>query len=132
MIHKPLLIVLGWCCVLLGLIGVFLPLLPTTPFMILALLLFARSSPRFHRMLLENRWFGPGLRQWERDRSISRSTRNRASLLIVATFALSIAILGQRPLLQLALLALMAGLLVFLWRLPQTRPQQTADQAINK
>ena len=132
MLHKPLFIVLGWCCVLLGLIGVFLPLLPTTPFMILALLLFARSSPRFHRMLLENRWFGPGLRQWERDRSISRSTRNRASLLIVATFALSIAILGQRPLLQLALLALMAGLLVFLWRLPQTRPQQTADQAINK
>jgi len=131
MIRKSLFIVVGWCCVLLGIIGVFLPLLPTTPFMILALVLFARSSPRLHRMLLENRWFGPGLRQWEKDRSISRSTKLRAMLLVVLTFAISITILSARPLLQLMLLGLMSGLLLLLWRLRET-PLAVPDQVIRK
>jgi uncharacterized membrane protein YbaN (DUF454 family) len=131
MIRKSLFIVVGWCCVLLGIIGVFLPLLPTTPFMILALLLFARSSPRLHRMLLDNRWFGPGLQQWEKDRSISRSAKLRAMLLVVLTFAISITILSARPWLQLMLLGLMSGLLLLLWRLRET-PLAVSDQAIRK
>jgi uncharacterized membrane protein YbaN (DUF454 family) len=126
MLRKSLFIVAGWICVMLGVIGVFLPLLPTTPFMILALYLFASSSPRFHRMLLNNRWFGPGLRQWEKDKSISRATKYRASLLILLTFGISIAILHERLLLQGFLLALMLALLVYLWRLKES------VQAINR
>ena len=51
---------------MLGLIGVVLPLLPTTPFVILAAFCFSKSSPRFHQKLLENRLFGPIIADWER------------------------------------------------------------------
>ena len=115
----------GLLCLVAGIIGVFLPLLPTTPFLILALILFAESSPRFHRMLLNNRWFGPALQQWEKDRSISRGSKRKAMLLVVLTFAISITLLHEKPALQLMLLALMSALLVFLWRLresPATPP----------
>lgn len=55
----------GVLALLSGLIGVVLPLLPTTPFVLVAAWCFARSSPRFHRMLLAHRLFGPLIRDWE-------------------------------------------------------------------
>ena len=55
---------IGWGFVLLGLIGVFLPVLPTTIFMILALWAFAKSSPRFHDWLYHHKLFGPPLQTW--------------------------------------------------------------------
>ncbi len=67
---KYLLLALGFGFVGLGLLGTVLPVLPTTPFMILALWCFARSSRRFHRWLVEHRVFGPPLRDWERHRVI--------------------------------------------------------------
>ena len=56
---------LGFICLLLGLIGVILPLLPTTPFIILAAFCFSRSSKKFHQMLLNHRLFGSMIREWE-------------------------------------------------------------------
>jgi uncharacterized membrane protein YbaN (DUF454 family) len=58
--------VFGTLCVVAGIIGLFVPLWPTTIFMILALWAFARSSPRLHNWLLTHRRFGPPLRAWER------------------------------------------------------------------
>lgn len=57
----------------LGLIGVFLPLLPTVPFVLLAAWCFARSSPRLEHWLLEHKRYGPHIRAWRTSRSISRS-----------------------------------------------------------
>jgi len=55
---------LGWLFFGLGVLGVILPVLPTTPFMLLALWAFARSSPRFHDWLYQHRIFGPPLQNW--------------------------------------------------------------------
>ncbi len=55
---KSLFIIFGAICVILGSIGIVAPVLPTTPFLLLAAFLFARSSPKMHRLLLENRVFG--------------------------------------------------------------------------
>lgn len=60
----------GWVFVALGVIGVLLPVVPTTPFMILALWCFARSSRRFHNWLFHHRWFGPPLQEWVRYRVV--------------------------------------------------------------
>lgn len=60
---KALLIACGTLCVVLGVIGIFLPLMPTTVFLLLAAACYARSSERFHRRLVEHRWLGPYIRQ---------------------------------------------------------------------
>ena len=118
-IKKLLLTLLGIVFVILGIIGALLPILPTTPFLLLALACFANSSPRFHHMLLNNRWFGSALRQWEENRSITRASKVKAMILIVFTFALSIGILNGRPQLQLGLLLMGSILLTFIWRLKE-------------
>lgn len=61
---RILFLVLGLCFVGLGLLGAFLPVLPTTPFMIIALACFSRSSQRFHDRLYNHPLFGPTLRTW--------------------------------------------------------------------
>ena len=55
----------------LGIVGVFLPLLPATPFVLLAAACFARSSEKWHRWILANNTFGPMIRNWEQNRCIS-------------------------------------------------------------
>jgi len=120
-IKKYLLIICGLFFVALGIIGVVLPILPTTPFLILALACFASSSPCFHQMLLNNRWFGKVLQQWEESRTITHTTKLKAMLLIVVTFAFSIAVLHENLQLQLTLLLLGSILLVFMWRLKEVR-----------
>ncbi|MBB1249111.1 MULTISPECIES: YbaN family protein [unclassified Rhizobium] len=84
---RIILIIVGWLCVALGVIGIFLPLLPTTPFILLAAWLFARASPRFERWLYEHRVFGPPLHAWRDNRSIPR----RAKVLAIGMMAVSFA-----------------------------------------
>jgi len=63
--------VLGFLFVGIAIIGVILPLLPTTPFVLLAAACFARSSEKWHRWMLANDTFGPMIRNWEKNRCIS-------------------------------------------------------------
>jgi len=118
-IKKYSLITLGIFFVILGVIGAVLPLLPTTPFLILALSCFAKSSPRFHQALLNNRFFGEPLRQWEENRSLTRRTKIKAAALIILTFSISIFILQDKPPLQIGLSSLAVVLLFFIWRLKE-------------
>jgi len=115
-----LLICLGWLFVILGAIGAVLPLLPTTPFLILALACFAESSPRFHKMLLNNKWFGPPLAQWENNHTVRKKVKFKAMGLIIATFGISILVLSSRTGLQLMLVCFCLILLWFIWRLKES------------
>lgn len=118
-IKKYILLFSGIFFVLLGVVGAVLPVLPTTPFLLLALACFANSSPRFHKLLLNNRWFGNDLRQWEENRSIKRRSKFKAMFMIVVTFSISIVILHDRLQLQLGLLCLASILLVYMWRMKE-------------
>lgn len=90
---RVLFLLLGLCCVGLGLLGALLPVLPTTPFMILALACFARSSPRFHDWLFNHPLFGPPLQKWQHHRVIppmakaASVTAMGVSLIYVAAFS---------------------------------------------
>jgi len=119
-LKRYFLISLGWLFVLLGAIGAVLPLLPTTPFLILALACFADSSPRFHKMLLDNKWFGPPLKQWERTHTIRHQVKQKVMLLIIGTFSLSILMLWGRLGLQLMLVCFCLILLWFVSRLKES------------
>jgi len=65
------LVILGTCFLGLGIVGVFLPLLPTTPFLLLAAACYARGSKRFYDWLLNNRWFGSYIKNYREGRGIS-------------------------------------------------------------
>ena len=88
----------GWVCVGLGTLGVVLPVLPTTPFMLLAAFCFARTSPRFHRWLLSSRVFGPLIDNWQRERYIEKRSKRTALLVVAITFGVSITVVDPWPL----------------------------------
>ena len=67
---KGLLIVAGTFCVGLGVLGILLPLLPTTPFLVLAAACYAKSSKRFYSWLLNNRWFGNYLKDYRQKKGV--------------------------------------------------------------
>ena len=89
----------------LGLLGVVLPVLPTTPFLLLAAGCFARSSPRLHRWLLTHRVFGPPVRNWEDNGGISRPAKRLAVGSMAAILVVSLVLgLSWKVLIPQALL----------------------------
>lgn len=74
-----------------GIAGVVLPLVPTTPFLLLAAFAFARSSPRLHDWLVNHPRLGPPIADWQAHRAISRRTKLVAAAAMLATLALSVA-----------------------------------------
>ena len=113
---RLVLLAAGWLALALGFVGVFLPLLPTTPFLLLAAACFVRSSPRLHARMLAHPRLGPFLEQWRRERSIPRAAKLRAYVLVVACFTLSI-VLVEAVAARIALGVLGLALLAFLARL---------------
>ncbi len=114
----------GTVSLLLGIIGVFLPLLPTTPFLLLTAYCWARGSPGLYRWLLQNRWFGAYIRDWREGRGVSLGSKALAIALIALSVGYS-ALLLQPPL----TLKLLHGSLAFLASLYiLTRPTRRDKQ----
>ena len=80
----------GWICVGLGLLGLLLPLVPTTPFLLLASACFVRGSPRMATWLHEHPTFGPVLSNWHQHRAVEKKVKRRSNYFIVFSFIFSI------------------------------------------
>lgn len=112
---RALLITAGFVALALGAMGAVLPVLPTTPFLLLAAACFAQSSERWHQWLLNNRYAGPLIRDWEERRCVSLQTKIVAisSMFVVGGLSVSLALTETSH--RVAALILMAiGALVVL------------------
>ena len=87
--RKWLLEICGLAAVGLGVFGIFLPLLPTTPFLLLAAACFFRSSDRLYNWLIHHRWFGRTIRQYREHKAVSLQTKLATLLLLWITLAIS-------------------------------------------
>jgi uncharacterized membrane protein YbaN (DUF454 family) len=108
--------ILGWIAVALGVIGAFLPLLPTTVFLILAAFLFGRGSPRARAWLIGHRVFGPPILNWEATGAISRPAKAWACAAMALTIGLSWIFGAPGPVLGLQAVALAAAAAFILTR----------------
>ena len=86
---RPFWLTIGILAVGLAVTGIFLPLLPTTPFLLVAAFAFARSSPRLHGWLVNHRRFGPAIENWRRHGAISRRAKTAAVGAMTAAVAIS-------------------------------------------
>ena len=89
-VQRVLLLAVGHLSVALAVLGVFLPLLPTTPFLLVAAACYMRASARFYNWLLNNRVFGPMIIDWRRYRAIRLRHKVIAVALIVLTIGSSV------------------------------------------
>lgn len=118
---KLLLITAGWLAVILGVMGIFLPILPTTPFLILAASCFAKSSERFYTWLINSPLLGPIILDWQKNRVVSGRTKLWSLTVIVMTFSISIMVV---PLVwgKVILGVLMLCCIIGVYRAPGPRP----------
>ena len=101
----------------LGVLGLFLPLLPTTPFLLLASACFLRGSERLHRWLLRHRLLGPYIRNYREHRAVSRRGKIATLTLLWGTILSSITFVARSSLLRLFLLAIALAVTVHVVRM---------------
>jgi uncharacterized membrane protein YbaN (DUF454 family) len=109
---------LGCLFVALGVAGAFLPLLPATPFMLLAAACFARASTRFYNRLLNTPAFGPAILEWREHRSINHRVKLSAIAVMAVTLAVSILTVIEQAWLQGLLAAFGLLLALGMYRIP--------------
>lgn len=120
-LKRALLMGAGLLALLLGLLGAVLPGLPTTPFVLLAAACFAKASPRLHTWLVQHRWLGPMVRDWEAHHTLPLRIKCLASGMMAVMVGVSAWQLAERPGIQVTvLLAGLVGCFV-VWRIPTRR-----------
>lgn len=123
---KVLLNLIGFIAVVLAVLGVFLPLLPTTPFLLLASACFVKSSPRLHRWLLNNRLFGEYLRNIQEKKGIPLKGKVITLLLLWTSLAFSIYTVRQL-LLNGMLVAIGIGVSAWILRMKTLQSDMNID-----
>jgi uncharacterized membrane protein YbaN (DUF454 family) len=110
---KPIWFVFAWISFAFGVIGAFMPIIPTTPFLILSAFLFSKSSPRFHAWLLNLPLAGEGIRDWNNNKVI----RLKAKLLCTSMILLSLFLIHKNhsinPMIKWPVSLILVGVCVF-------------------
>ena len=116
---KIILITIGWSCVGLAFVGTFVPGIPTTIFLIIALWAFAKSSKKFHSWLLNHKRFGPILQNWESHKVVPRKAK-----ILMVILQISAVIIFHYSLQNIYLTVLLIITLVFVARYVLSLPSE--------
>ena len=119
---------LAWASLLLAALGVLLPGLPTTPFVLLAAWAAARGSPALHQRLLAHRRFGPLIRDWQREGAVDRRAKRVATLSMGLCAVLVIWLAPHWGVAAVAC-ACMGAVGVWLWRRPEPAPRPVTRES---
>jgi uncharacterized membrane protein YbaN (DUF454 family) len=123
---RAVFLVLGTVFLGIAALGIVVPVLPTTPFVLLAAACYLRASSRLHDRLLRSRTFGPTIVAWQEQGAIPPRAKAIAIAMVILTFGLSIAFAVEPPLLRAGLAALGVVLVVWLARRPSWTPPDGA------
>lgn len=116
------LIGIGWISIAGGIVGIFLPLVPSVPFLLLAAVCFSRSSERFHRWLIEHKHLGPMVRDYLARGSIPLRAKVIAMAMVWTSFPVTTFLFVRAFWLKVLLMALATGVTLYLLYLPTTSP----------
>lgn len=116
-IHRVMLIIAGSISLALGIIGIVVPLLPTTPFLLLAASCYSRSSERFYFWLMTNKWFGTYIRNYKLGRGIPLSVKVRTLILLWVTICISAFIFVESIVIRLLLLVIAVVVTIHIGRI---------------
>jgi uncharacterized membrane protein YbaN (DUF454 family) len=116
--RRMLWLALAYVALVLGVIGIFVPGLPTTPFVLLAAFAAARGSRRLHERLLAHRLFGPMIRDWQASGSVARRAKWAATT-TMALCAVLMFLTAPKPWMAATGTAIMAAVALWLWRRPE-------------
>jgi uncharacterized membrane protein YbaN (DUF454 family) len=119
---RTLYFILGTCFFGLGAVGTVVPGLPTTPFMLLALWAFSRSSTRFHQWLYTHRLFGPPLQQWHQHRVIPARAKVFSISMMTASLVYLLVFTGVSVWIKLITVLVMAYGAYFILTKPSRKP----------
>jgi uncharacterized membrane protein YbaN (DUF454 family) len=111
-------IVVGTIALVIGAIGLFLPIIPTTPLVILAAACYYRGSDRLHNWILSSRWFGETVKNYQEGRGLNRDTKVRAISMMWAMILISAGFFVSNLFVRVAIICVAIGVTVYLVRLP--------------
>lgn len=117
-VKRAIYLAIGTLALALGAIGLFLPVLPTTPFVILAAACYLRSSERMHEWLLQSELFGETIENYQAGRGLKRSTKTRALVLMWATISVSAFLFVDQFIFRGVMLLVASGVTIYILRLP--------------
>jgi uncharacterized membrane protein YbaN (DUF454 family) len=129
-LKRRLLIVAGTMATAIGIIGIFVPILPTTPFLLLAAACYLRSSQKFYYWLLNNRFIGAYVRNYLQGRGMPRKIKVFTILLLWATITCSIVFAVQSLIIRIILLVIAAGVSVHIM-LIKTTPRNESQKRVS-
>ncbi len=115
---KLIYLTVGWTSLALGIIGAFLPVLPTTPFVLLSAFCFSKSSKKFHDWLLSHPTFGPDIRNWQEHGVIRLKAKYSATFLIILSFSITLIFIPIPEHAKWLLVIVGVSVLTFIWSRP--------------
>lgn len=112
---KVLLIIIGSISLLIGCLGIILPVLPTTPFLLLSLACFVRSSNKLYTFILNNKYLAPYVKDYMNGNGIPRKAKIRAILLIWITIGFSTIFVINKTIIKLIILTIASIVSIYIW-----------------